>query len=189
MVYFENGELVEGAYVEIEGVKYPVHMPKYTGNTPVSAENLNKAQSDLEEKIELRNNILTAEADRQSITISQNWEKVCIPMVELSKNGDKLNLINSQVVIGSGISKVLVSMSGGVSCKVAGDKTVQILKNDEMIANAYEGSNSSVLWRNVAIAPVLVDVDEGDTFSLWVTSGQAGDVEILESLLTVQVVN
>lgn len=29
MFNFENGNLIEDAYVEINGVKYPVHMPKY----------------------------------------------------------------------------------------------------------------------------------------------------------------
>lgn len=59
MVKFEDGILVEGAYVEINGIKYPVMMPKYQGETPISAENMNKLQNDLkadidniEEKIE-----------------------------------------------------------------------------------------------------------------------------------------
>lgn len=44
---FENGTLVKGAYVVIDGVEYEVHMPKYSGNTPCSAENLNKMQEDI----------------------------------------------------------------------------------------------------------------------------------------------
>ena len=47
MVNFENGTLVTNAYVEINGVQYPVVMPVYSGNTPLTAENLNKAQNDL----------------------------------------------------------------------------------------------------------------------------------------------
>ena len=44
---FEDGILVKGAYVVINGVKYEVHMPEYSGNTPATAENLNKAQEDV----------------------------------------------------------------------------------------------------------------------------------------------
>lgn len=47
MFTFENGTLVKGAYVEINGVQYPVTMPQYSGNTPVSAENLNKMQIEI----------------------------------------------------------------------------------------------------------------------------------------------
>lgn len=47
MVNFENGTLVKGAYVVIDGVEHEVHMPKYSGNTPLSAEILNKMQIEL----------------------------------------------------------------------------------------------------------------------------------------------
>ena len=44
---FKDGTLIKGAYVIIDGVEYEVHMPEYSGNTPVSAENLNKMQEDM----------------------------------------------------------------------------------------------------------------------------------------------
>lgn len=52
MVNFEDGTLVEGAYVEINGIKYPVVMPQYSGNTPITSENLNKLQNDLKADID-----------------------------------------------------------------------------------------------------------------------------------------
>ena len=52
MVNFQNGQLLKGAYVIIDGVEYPVVMPEYTGNTPISSENLNKAQKDLQNLLE-----------------------------------------------------------------------------------------------------------------------------------------
>ena len=51
MVNFENGTLVKGAYVVIDGVEHEVHMPEYSGNTPLSSENLNKIQADLQQAI------------------------------------------------------------------------------------------------------------------------------------------
>lgn len=47
MVNFENGTLVKGAYVVIDGIEHEVHMPEYSGNTPLSPEILNKMQTDL----------------------------------------------------------------------------------------------------------------------------------------------
>lgn len=52
MVIFEDGTLVEGAYVLIDGVKYPVVMPNYSGKTPLNSENMNKLQNDLIEDID-----------------------------------------------------------------------------------------------------------------------------------------
>lgn len=44
---FEDGQLEEQAYVEIDGVKYNVTPAKYTGKTPLSSFNLNKMQKRL----------------------------------------------------------------------------------------------------------------------------------------------
>lgn len=52
MINFENGKLEEDAYVIIDGVKYPVVMPRYSGKTPISAENLNYMQELIKEDIE-----------------------------------------------------------------------------------------------------------------------------------------
>lgn len=50
MFKFENGNLIKGAYVKINGVEYEVNMPQYYGATPMSAENMNKAQRELKEE-------------------------------------------------------------------------------------------------------------------------------------------
>ena len=39
---FEDGELIESGYVEIEVKKHPIHMPKYRGKKTLTSENLNK---------------------------------------------------------------------------------------------------------------------------------------------------
>lgn len=58
MVNFKNGELVKGAYVVIDGKEYEVHMPQYFGETPLSSENLNKVQNDLNKTITEQSKIL-----------------------------------------------------------------------------------------------------------------------------------
>lgn len=52
MINFENGTLVKGAYVVIDGVEHEVHMPQYSGNTPLSPEILNKMQADLQKEVD-----------------------------------------------------------------------------------------------------------------------------------------
>lgn len=40
-INWEDGTQVKGAYVEIDGTRYPVVMPTYNCNTPITATNLN----------------------------------------------------------------------------------------------------------------------------------------------------
>lgn len=54
MITFENGQLIEGEYVQTEayiedldGTKHYLKVPKIEGTTPMSAENLNTLQKDL----------------------------------------------------------------------------------------------------------------------------------------------
>ncbi len=53
MINWESGQVIEGEYidsgmyVDIMGTRYPIMMPKVEGNTPLTAENLNKNQENL----------------------------------------------------------------------------------------------------------------------------------------------
>lgn len=75
MIDFEDGQLVERAYVEIDGVKYYATAAKYAGRTPLSAFVLNKMQKDLK----IHTYTMTIEADtelrcRSRVTILvQSW--------------------------------------------------------------------------------------------------------------------
>ena len=44
-INFQDGQLVEVGYVEIDGVRYPIVEAKYDGATPLSSFILNKMQS------------------------------------------------------------------------------------------------------------------------------------------------
>lgn len=117
MVNFEDGTLIEGAYVLIDGVKYPVVMPQYSGNTPLNSENMNKLQNDLKKEIEnnIENLIETmkevllfeSEQGVSSGTINlndtiYNYERIKIvygniediQFLELDTNNGKLNTIH-----------------------------------------------------------------------------------------------
>lgn len=65
MFQFEDGTLKKGAYVVIDGVEYEVHMPEYEGETPLTAENLNRQAKDVEEKInEIKKCNVTEESEK-----------------------------------------------------------------------------------------------------------------------------
>lgn len=51
-VIFENGTLIQNAKVEIDGVIYDVQPAQFDGSTPLSANNLNRAQTNLYDYID-----------------------------------------------------------------------------------------------------------------------------------------
>lgn len=51
-IEWENGVLVKPATVNVGGVNYEVDEAEYSGNTPLSAQNLNKMQDDIYEAME-----------------------------------------------------------------------------------------------------------------------------------------
>lgn len=51
-VKWQNGQLVSAPYVEIDGVRYEVHMPVYKGATPISPSNLNHMDNAIKELYE-----------------------------------------------------------------------------------------------------------------------------------------
>lgn len=84
MVNFEDGQLLKGAYAIIDGKEYPVIMPKCTGQTPLTSENLNKLQTDIQEN--LKNglkDLIKFEEFTKSVTVNSN-EYLVVTMGELT---------------------------------------------------------------------------------------------------------
>lgn len=50
-ILFENGTKIAEGYVEIDGTRHNTVQPQYVGETPLSAENLNQMQSNIEDEI------------------------------------------------------------------------------------------------------------------------------------------
>ena len=61
IIQFENGTKTSNAYVEIDGEKHYVVPAQYSGNTPMSAYNLNRMQNNIKTNITIQ---------RESVTIS-----------------------------------------------------------------------------------------------------------------------
>lgn len=78
-IEWENGTLVKQATVEVGGVEYNVNEAEYTGNTPLSAENLNAMQNDIyneiknvDDKIGIGNNFNKINLTRKTSNLGTN---------------------------------------------------------------------------------------------------------------------
>ena len=110
MVNFEDGELVKGAYVVIDGKEYEVHMPQYSGRTPLSSENLNKMQVEiLKTMLPVGSRYVTQDNTNPSEILGfGTWErlkgKVCLGLDE-----DDTDLIQSEKLEEVNIYKNIVT--------------------------------------------------------------------------------
>ncbi len=88
IVNFEDGVKIQEAYIEIEGKKYNVNPAVYSGKTPLSALNLNKAQKNLlPSTYSLKINADTTEG--QEITLPCYY-KVGEEVLDVYLNGERL---------------------------------------------------------------------------------------------------
>ena len=192
MVDFKEGQLVKGAYVVIDGIEHEVHMPQYSGDTPLTPENLNKAQEDLENEIgnKTQKNIATRTFGRQNVTVNQAWGTAKVVCSGFNSEGDKLISDTNGIKIGAGVSKVLVSAQcAGIGTNVvSGDKQFMIKKGTETVGNSYLGGGISINFMNLCISPILIEVSENQIIHVEIGSGGEGSFEILGGSLTVEVV-
>lgn len=89
MFKFEDGILKKGAYVVIDGVEYEVHMPEYEGETPISAENLNRSISECVKEFSALVKITADTAKGATVTLSKKY-KVGAGVLDVYINGEKL---------------------------------------------------------------------------------------------------
>ena len=85
---FEDGQLVSKGYIEIEGKKHEITEAVYSGDTPLSAFNLNKAQKNLLTStcsLKISNDTTAG----QEITIPCNY-KVGEEVLDVYLNGERL---------------------------------------------------------------------------------------------------
>ena len=73
-INWQNGTLVSPAKVEIGGVIYEVTPEQYSGNTPLSAENLNQMQDNIEEAIPEVIDNLTSTNTSKALSANQGKE-------------------------------------------------------------------------------------------------------------------
>ena len=69
-----------------------------------------------------------------------------------------------------------------------GDKSIGIEQNGAVVGGAYQSGDVTGGYMSSSITPILLNVSEGDIFSLSISSGGSGTFEILGGRLTVEVV-
>lgn len=95
IVEFEDGTKMQDAYVEVDGVKHEIVPARYTGNTPLNAYNLNRAQ----------NNLLTNKYSLSIATATEAGVIVTLPcyykvgqgVLDVFLNGERLLLSSDDV--------------------------------------------------------------------------------------------
>lgn len=124
-INFQDGQLVEPGYVEIDGVKHQITEAEYEGNTPLSSFVLNKMQDNIE--TELTN------IEQEGIIVSpteptENRRKV---WMQKGKNLSKINEVNN--ISSTSNSKVRVKVKENtvytISCKKERIEGVTITNN------------------------------------------------------------
>lgn len=89
MINFKNGEIKKKAYVTIGGVDYEVHDATINCDTPLSAENLNRAISECVKEISIVVKITADTEKGATVTISNNY-KVDAGVLDIYLNGERL---------------------------------------------------------------------------------------------------
>ncbi len=170
--------------IELEKIKFENY--KKPG---LSKEILMQLQDNIENAINDKN-IMTRHINRQNITISSGWGTTDIPLSSENSIGDKLTSVLNGIRIGAGVSKVLVScqFEGIGHTGADGDKSIGIEQNGAVVGGAYQSGDVTGGYMSSSITPILLNVSEGDIFSLSISSGGSGTFEILGGRLTVEVV-
>ena len=90
------------------------------------------------------------------------------------------NSSDNSIVVGDGITGVLVSGYASFLKSGTSDYSLEIYKNGNGLSAGVYGS-AEARWWNCSISPIPISVEEGDRLQLVFTSGGAGNVEFLHS--------
>ena len=118
----------------------------------------------LNEKINDKN-IITIKLE-DSFDVTTGGVYTTVPMVLYNSTGSKLTLSNNGVLIGSGVSKVLVSSNLKVIANTTGNKHSRILKNGATLCWTNSTSIQSGHEITINNTPILIDVEQGDLITL-----------------------
>ena len=161
-------------------------------NTPINANNLNQLQTNVENEftkkasvmtIGLSNDMTFSKANTGSTSNLITMDKV------MSSSGNKLTFdsTNHAIKIGAGVSKVKVSANAIQSANGEGLSGINIHKNDMSLNGAVNVGFNAIKhadqWIRLGLAPVLIDVSEGDLIKL------SGYVDINSLTITMKAYN
>lgn len=117
----------------------------------------------------IKRDIITAtNSSKQTITTNASWISTKINIDTAIKIGNKLTLnsTNKRVIIGAGVSKVLLSAQVYVGNNITTMFGAEVKKNGNSYASSFNHAGGS--WGATAtMIPIPVDVKENDYFELF----------------------
>lgn len=156
------------------------------GGTPLSAENLNQMQDNMENAIgevdeKYSRHIITAYATQTSTVAQVNkW----LELNEFTKVGNKLNIVNNNIVIGAGVNKIKVSAKVLIDEQQLTTSFIYIGLNNNII-NRGDGYG---IYNTITLTDKLLNVSQGDVINVSVTSGTNATV-YEDTYITVEVID
>lgn len=163
-------------------------------NTPINANNLNKIEDgieDIEEQVNDKN-VITARLNTAiNITSTQQYDVKKITLDASVVAGNRLTFQNGEIVIGEGVSKVLIS---GTIGSTGSDTSygMEIHKNNVYQARAYNSFVGSSSYTTISVSPKMIEVAQGDIITLKIYINSTGITRTIrgnnETHLTVEVI-
>ena len=138
----------------------------------LSKEILMALQNNIENAINDKN-IMTRTIERQNITASSSWKGEEVALSTVTSVGEKLTSVDNAIKIGANVEQVLVScnIQGVGHSGAIGDKDICIMQNNNDVANFFFFFYvTEIGYLGATIAPKLVNVSEGDVFSVTISS-------------------
>ena len=130
-INWENGTIEQDGYVNIDGVRYPITMPEYSGETPVNADNLGH----MDDQIELISNYIS---NRYQSLWTGTWSSGSITVPNSSK-------YHSFIVISGNIPIVCYRNSAG-RISGASATTPDNTRYDRLFAATADGDVWTMNW-------------------------------------------
>lgn len=91
--------------------------------------------------------------------------------------GNKLTFSGNKIVIGDGVSKVLVSACA-LTKGIAGSQIINIVKGTTAVESGYHVETATGSWGTIGLTPLLLDVSKGDTIGLQCGASVAGTITV-----------
>lgn len=162
-------------------------------NVETLMSNLQTQLTNLQNQVNDKNVITIGLNADTSTTSTSAYQTIDLSLTkEVGKVGTKLSLSSGKVLIGSGISKVLVSGKMQTQNE-SSSYGMTIKKNNTEISNNYEGNPGSS-WSQLTSAPILISVAEGDTIKMGIYHNSSGTTKTIKAYngygtyLTVEVI-
>ena len=170
------------------------------GGTPLSAENLNQMQDNIEkainentEAISHRQNIITAKGASSADTLAPA-DGAKVELVSAISVGTKLTLENGGIKIGANVKTIKVSATTTYTANFIGQHALWIYKNvnslENRVARALMNTGDSTYVQPTIniIEQITNNISEGDILYVYASSSSNVSVSNSLTMLTVEVV-